>query len=610
MHVQDEVIEEWDGSEPISHLRGNKFLAILAWFLLCAALMWPFNQLHMGFIGLVVAMVVAILILLWVRWLVSVIQRKLSGVHLTRRQWAEMAMGVQPGEIVEQDADDPAFNPGANVQHAPWARALAHATALQPYYQQRVATLAAEEDLPDTVIEENGMYFSDHFMPALAPMLGQIILVCGNRDSGKSNLVGVAAEEIGCYEEPGCPPVPILFIDMEDQWSPLANRKYFPRGFVVGDPSLQFVQKIPLRHFAPVTLDNAKSVGRKLLQHCLQFVFTMRSYPTLDDAVLVLCELIRGMVQWEEERENKDRLPVVIFFDEANKILPQEERYSEIVERRVQELVYKTFFGLVNRGRNYGFSVWFVTQRIQQIHKSLLQAAYKFLFFQGQKVDLEQYQIFGLEPEDVLSLQPGECYVFTPQVIGFRCYMRARVSPHLGHTPGLDQLRAYQQQVRPIETLNGGHLSGQVPDPMERYAEAYGLREQIAYQPRGRSHDRESVLPGQVSTAQETGSRSAEGTHRETSPATTGPEPEIHQQPPQRSGFAKLEINGIRVTAMQKLAYELHMQGHQTGVALATAMTIDGRFGKIDNNISYRLRNELAAKGLISIPTKRSQGDA
>ena len=440
------------------------------------------------------------------------------------------------------------------------------------------------------MIEENGMYFSDHFMPALAPMLGQIILVCGNRNSGKSNLLGVAAEEIGRYEEAGCPPVPILFIDMEDQWSPLANRKYFPRGFLVGDPSLQFVQKIALRHFAPVTLDNAKSVGRKLLQHCLQFVFTMRSYPTFDDAVLVLCELIRGMVQWEEERENKDRLPVVIFFDEANKILPQEERYSEIVDRRVQEVVYKTFFGLVNRGRNYGFSVWFVTQRIQQIHKSLLQAAYKFLFFQGQKVDLEQYQIFGLEPEDVLSLQQGECYVFTPQVIGFRCYMRGRISPHLGHTPGLDQLRAYQQQVRPIETLNGSHISGQVPDPIEKHITSNGMREQIAYIPGGQN--REPVSMGSTSSA------------------TTGPEPETHPQPPQRSGFEKLEINGIRVTAMQKLAYELHMQGHQTGVALATAMTMDGRFGKIDNNVSYRLRNELAAKGLISLSTKRSQEDA
>src|SRR5260370_17600555 len=56
MHIQDgqEVIEEWDESEPISHLRGNKFIAILAWFFLCAALMWPVNQLHMRFARLLI----------------------------------------------------------------------------------------------------------------------------------------------------------------------------------------------------------------------------------------------------------------------------------------------------------------------------------------------------------------------------------------------------------------------------------------------------------------------------------------------------------------------------------------------------------------------------
>ena len=70
-------------------------------------------------------------------------------------------------------------------------------------------------------------------------------------------------------------------------------------------------------------------------------------------------------------------------------------------------MVYKTAFGLVNRGRNYGISVSFASQHIQLIHKTLLQASYKFLFYQGQKVDLEQYQIFGLEPEDVLTLHKG-----------------------------------------------------------------------------------------------------------------------------------------------------------------------------------------------------------
>jgi len=604
MHVQDgqEVIEEWDESEPISHLRGNRFIAILAWFLLCAALMWPVNQLHMGFVGLVIAMATAILILLWVRWLVSVIRRKMAGISLTRRQWAEMAMGVEPGEAVDEAEPDPTLASGEAAQNSLATRRFAQTTALQPYSQQRIATLD-EEDPPDTVIEKNGMYFSNHFMPALAPMLGQIVLVCGNRGAGKSNLLGVAAEEIA-REEP-----PILFIDAEDQYSPLAERTFFPRGFVAGDPSLQFVQKIPLRHFIQVNITNAYDVGYKLLQHTLQLVFNMKSYLTDEEAALVLCELIRGMVAWEEAKENGDRLPCVIFFDEANKFLPQDMRES-IVSRSTQEIVYRTFFGLVNRGRNYGFSVWFATQRIQQIHKSLLQALYKFLFYQTQKVDLEQYAVFGLEPEDVFSLQRGECYIFTPTIIGLRCLIRERVSPHLGHTPGLEQLHAYQaQHVRPIQTLTGGTIAGERSDPHHNGSSGK-MHEQLAF-PGNRSRYREPILmPATTSDSRiahvETGQQSRLQTYNTT---TTGTEKQHRETtPPQSSEIEQFEINGVPVSPMQKLAYELHMKGNQTIMSLATAMTRDRRFGDIDTNVAYRLRNELDDKGLISIQRKGKSG--
>src|SRR5260221_13767356 len=119
MQIQDgqEIIEEeWDESEPISHLRGNKFIAILGWFLLCAALMWPVNQLHMGFVGLVIAMATAILILLWARWLFRVIQRKMAGVSLTPRQWAEKGMGGEPGENVKEKKADSNVGAGEAAQ--------------------------------------------------------------------------------------------------------------------------------------------------------------------------------------------------------------------------------------------------------------------------------------------------------------------------------------------------------------------------------------------------------------------------------------------------------------------------------------------------------------
>src|SRR5260221_7773665 len=122
MQIQDgqEIIEEeWDESEPISHLRGNKFIAILGWFLLCAALMWPVNQLHMGFVGLVIAMATAILILLWVRWLVRVIQRKMAGIFSNPRPKGEICIGVCAGEKLEKEEPHPPLAPGGAAQKSP-----------------------------------------------------------------------------------------------------------------------------------------------------------------------------------------------------------------------------------------------------------------------------------------------------------------------------------------------------------------------------------------------------------------------------------------------------------------------------------------------------------
>ncbi|MGH2482263.1 MAG: hypothetical protein ACRDHW_21640, partial [Ktedonobacteraceae bacterium] len=53
----------------------------------------------------------------------------------------------------------------------------------------------------------------------------------------------------------------------------------------------------------------------------------------------------------------------------------------------------------------------------------------------------------------VLGLRQGECFVFSPGVIGFQTMIRARRSPHLAHTPGLAQLASHLRQIRPLEIV-------------------------------------------------------------------------------------------------------------------------------------------------------------
>ncbi len=68
-------------------------------------------------------------------------------------------------------------------------------------------------------------------------------------------------------------------------------------------------------------------------------------------------------------------------------------------------------------------------------------------------MDIDRYKALGLNQDDILALQPGECFIFSPLCIGFRVQMRYGFSPHLGSTPGIDQLRKHHHRLRPVEQI-------------------------------------------------------------------------------------------------------------------------------------------------------------
>jgi hypothetical protein len=77
------------------------------------------------------------------------------------------------------------------------------------------------------------------------------------------------------------------------------------------------------------------------------------------------------------------------------------------------------------------------------------------------------------ERDEVVSLRQGECFIFSPTVIGFRTILRQRHSPHLAHTPGLPHLAAHLRTVQPIEAVTtrsytsvDAHLAGEQDDEL------------------------------------------------------------------------------------------------------------------------------------------------
>src|SRR5258707_5068789 len=195
-------------------------------------------------------------------------------MQLSKGEWARFLWGYR-APVVEADG-----HPLDGMQEA------SHTTrgqALTDTYNGRsVATLARQpspEELPDRIVEPDGLYFSDSFMPAIESLLAAVLLFCGIRRAGKSNGMGVVAEEVGQRE------VPLLLCDTEDEYGPMANRQYLPRGFLAGSPDLLHMNGHMLRYI-PVDVQGAERFGWQLLEEGMQVVLNLKSYATDDEAAL------------------------------------------------------------------------------------------------------------------------------------------------------------------------------------------------------------------------------------------------------------------------------------------------------------------------------------
>jgi hypothetical protein len=447
--MQEQDYEEYEENyTDYTRESGKKVYYLVGYFLLVAILVYPATRLHIGMAGILYAMAGAGMVLGLIWLVIRSIKRKIQALHLSTGEWMRFLWGYQTAPVVEAD--------GYSVADG---QATAHVTrqqALTDIYDERsVARLPREPypesteegELPDRVIEPDGLYLSDSFMPAIESLFAAVLLFCGIRRAGKSNGMGVVAEEVGHRG------TPLLLCDTEDEYGPMANRYYLPRGFLAGSPDLQYING-RMHHYIAVDVQGAERFGWQLLEDNMQVVLNLKSYATDDEAALVMASIVKGMYAWESNRPNGKRIPAFVFLDEANKWLPQNEAESCIKKKDVFHLLQLVFFSLlVRRGGKQGLGLAVATQRISELDKRALQSTWKFLFLQTEQIDIDRYRAFGLEQEEIVTLRPGECFVFSPQVIGFKVYLRPRFSPHLGHTPGMTQLQEHHRRLRPVEQV-------------------------------------------------------------------------------------------------------------------------------------------------------------
>lgn len=298
--------------------------------------------------------------------------------------------------------------------------------------------------------EDGGLCIAETFEPAPGSFCGQVVSIAGIRRSGKSNLMRVLIEELGACE------FPLLVNDTEDEYQAVARRAYLPYGCAAGHPSCQADAVEGVRYLS-LTTKNAYRFGQELMVNGLQVVVNLKSYPD-NESAFVMAELLRGIEDWQQAR--KSRVPMFVFLSEAIKWFPQNARPD--LSKEAQAALQTAFFDtVVRRGGKRGFGLVVDFQKVSEVDKRLLQGQWKFVFCQSEQPDLERCAKMGLDEGEVRALQQGECFVFCPQVPA-GMFMQARLgkSPHVGSTPGMQNLAAHRRSIPRSLTgiLNQLHL--------------------------------------------------------------------------------------------------------------------------------------------------------
>lgn len=276
---------------------GGKAIYVIAYFLILAAFMAPAQSLHMGEAAIFYAMVVAGAVLVGIVLGVKLIKRRIEASRLSGRGFTQLMFGITP-DLVEGSVEYPDTD------------------ALPATSREMIVVGESYDDiLPDTIIEENPLRLSDYFQPNIHTILGAMIAICGVRRSGKSNLIAVLAEELGRFS------VPMVIFDTEDEYGTLVDRRFLPRSLQVGSEA-ELADSNSAAQYRVLSADDAYEFGQSILEGRLQVVVNLRSWQD-EDAAVIMSEIIDGMNDWEQSKRNEERIPVMVFLDEAQKWLPQ-----------------------------------------------------------------------------------------------------------------------------------------------------------------------------------------------------------------------------------------------------------------------------------------------
>jgi len=229
----------------------------------------------------------------------------------------------------------------------------------------------------------------------------------------------------------------------------MARRLHMPRGLLVGSEEMR--ADVPEGiDFHSINVETAYAFGQEVLEQCLQVVVNLPSWDD-DQAAEIMSAMILGMEDWQQQQPTHKRIPFYIVIDEIIKWVPQDQGESTLSKKARTMVQHALFDVAVRRGGKRGFSLIVAGTKIADMDKRILQGPWKFVFCQTERNDLERCKAtpLNLDPDEVNALQPGESFVFCPQ-LPKGMYVKWPLSPVElgGKSPTIENLVAHHQRMQ------------------------------------------------------------------------------------------------------------------------------------------------------------------
>lgn len=250
--------------------------------------------------------------------------------------------------------------------------------------------------------EEGDVILSPDLVLPLNAVAGKAIFVCGIRRHGKTTFGALLAEQLGKHY------IPLFIPCAEGDYISLAD--VLPRAVIAGHSSAD--ARYRNYEFAAVDSDEAAyQFGYDLLEYGYQAILDMASYETLDQAIGMQVNIVRGMFHWANKHPD-ERVPAHVFFDEAQRYLPQALSDSVIQNRDLLMSLLNAYMDIISIGGKRGIAPVVLTQRFAQVNKKIMaQSELYVLMRQTNDNDLDrcmEYVSGGITKEAIAKFRPGQ----------------------------------------------------------------------------------------------------------------------------------------------------------------------------------------------------------